>query len=286
MNNVDNQSIPHFFIYDEGGVLAPEKRYSFGNMAIENKRLLKRNIWAIPNPLFQALEGEIAQLRPEKSGLIVYIHGYQADNIFFMQKSGYTIQDKVFDCSSLPYGLALSLQWSSVIPYHKAVDAAYEKGSQFASFMVKISDLLHVYHPQAPISFICHSMGNRVFQGLYETWLSEQSDMKINQIFFMAADLESDIFERGLQDLGVHSQLLHVYFNQQDFTLKIANAMMKHPRLGIYGVREFASPKNCLQYDVTGLEDDRSFIGNLMHHRYFYGSKTVRDGMIEHLSKR
>ncbi len=284
MNQPESQSIPHFFIYDEQGTEQNEKLYSFGDMVIADKNLFKNNTWNDAGLFMEALEDEIALLTPKKSGIVIYIHGYQADNVFFMQKSGYILQDKIFNNDHSPYGLVLSLQWSSVIPYTKAVELAYTKGCQFAYFVMRITQILRAYHPESPVSFICHSMGNRVFQGLYETWALEQANLKLNHVFFMAADLESSVFEQGFGKIGQNSRHIHVYYNHEDVTLSVANALVKHPRLGIYGTLDYHCPNNCNQRDVTGLEDDRSFVGTFTHHRYFYGSRTVRNEIIQHLA--
>lgn len=58
----------------------------------------------------------------------------------------------------------------------------------------------------------------------------------------------------------------------------MANAMKQHPRLGIYGLenREPLEGTICVR-NATEIHDDQSFAGKLTNHRYFYGSRTVRN---------
>ena len=284
MTNHNQIEFPHFYIYDEKGTDNQNKHLSYGKMVLEGKNLIKSNHWTEPSLLFDDIGLEISKLKRNKNGLIVYIHGYQADNIFFMQKSGYTIQKEILAHTSHPYGMALSLQWSSVIPYGEAVISALIKGKQFMPLLNDIVQQLRLQHPDAPVSFICHSMGNRVFQGLYEQWLEYEGNLMLNHIFFMAADLESNIFELSFDQIEQHIRHPHVYYNRQDITLKIANAMVKNPRLGIYGTLDYTCPKNCTSRDVTEIDDDKSFAGTITNHRYFYGSLTVRNEIIKQLS--
>lgn len=284
MTNRKQIEFPHFYIYDEKGTDDHHKQYSYGKMVLEGKNLIKSNHWTEASLLFDDVEIQISKLTKNKNGLIVYIHGYQADNIFFMQKSGYTIQKEILAHTSHPYGMGLSLQWSSVIPYGEAVVSALIKGRQFMHYLFDIVRQLRLQHPGAPVSFICHSMGNRVFQGLYEKWLEYDPNLMLNHIFFMAADLESNIFELSFDQINQHIRHPHVYYNHQDVTLKIANAMVKNPRLGLYGTLDYSSPKNCISRDVTEIDDDQSFAGTITNHRYFYGSPTVRNEIIKQLS--
>lgn len=276
--------IPHFYIYDHSNNGHDLDTYTYGDMAIANKSLVKNNHWKDENRLFEAIENAAGKLNPQKNGMLIYIHGYQADNIYFMQKSGYVLQRSIFSAPTHPYGLTLSVQWSSVIPYTKAVTSAYEKGQQFVAILCKIKDLIHLHHPDAPISFICHSMGNRVFEGLYQGWIQHDPKLSLQNVFFMAADLESDIFARSFQDIAHRVNHLSVYYHHEDVTLRIANAMVRHPRLGIFGTMDHFCPPNCIQRDVTSVEDDKSFAGTLTNHRYFYGSQTIRTEIINQLA--
>jgi hypothetical protein len=151
----------HYYIYDVG-TNPEEKKYEFGRMAIEDKKLVKSHTKMIDTLWMLDIKKSIDQLSQTKNGLIVYIHGYQGDNKYFVQQSGYVIQSDIFDHAAHRYGLAISLQWKSVLPYDTAVKNAYEKGKNFVNLLDSIYHILKSKHPEAPVTFITHSMGNRV----------------------------------------------------------------------------------------------------------------------------
>lgn len=280
----NNISFPHFFIYDKNSE-SEVLNYEFGNSAIHNNDLEKVERYPTDNAFLNAFEKAFKLLDKGQNGLIVYIHGYMADNTLFMEKSGYILQKEVFEKSHPPYGIALSLQWTSPILYSHAVESALNKGRRFGDLLNKILKTIRKNSQNAPISFISHSMGNRVFQGLYDTLVEKQQELYIKRIFFMAADLESDIFSYGFPNIDQHSERIYVYHRQKDITLKIAQAINHKPRLGLMGTNKTSCPPNCINRDITVLNDDESFAGNITNHRYFYGSPTVRDEIIASLTE-
>ncbi|HRO72677.1 MAG TPA: alpha/beta hydrolase [Saprospiraceae bacterium] len=275
---------PHFFIYNTSKNGTEPNACLYGEMVIEGKNLIKRQSWQIYGDFAEELRKTVEQQTSHNNGILIYIHGYQADNAFFMQRSGYVIQRKIIDKIYPHYAIALSLQWCSVIPYGKAVDSALNKGRNFAPVVMDIVQIIRQRNPDAPISFICHSMGNRVFQGLYEACMHINHNPRFKDVFLMAADLESNIFESAFNKIEAHTASLQVYHNRQDVTLKIADAMVKNPRLGISGTLDYYKPQNCTVHDITDVDDDYSFGGKYTHHRYFYGSATIRNAIIQKLS--
>ncbi|MBP6569742.1 MAG: hypothetical protein KA270_21385, partial [Saprospiraceae bacterium] len=69
----------HYYMYDAGNN-PEEKKYEFGKMAIEDKKLVKSQSKMADSLWMQDIKKSIDQLLPAKNGLIVYIHGYQGDN--------------------------------------------------------------------------------------------------------------------------------------------------------------------------------------------------------------
>ena len=86
----------HYYMYDAGNN-PEEKKYEFGKMAIEDKKLVKSQSKMADSLWMQDIKKSIDQLLPAKNGLIVYIHGYQGDNKYFVQQSGYVIQNDIFN---------------------------------------------------------------------------------------------------------------------------------------------------------------------------------------------
>lgn len=277
----------HYYIYDAGNN-PDEKKYEFGKMAIENKKLVKSQSKMADTLWIHDVKKSIDQLSPSKNGLIVYIHGYQGDNKYFIQQSGYVIQNDIFDQKAHHYGMAISLQWKSVLPYDTAVKNAYEKGKNFVNHLDSIYIYLKAKHPEAPVTFITHSMGNRVWQGIFENWIILRPDVFINNSIMFAADLESNIFCNGFSGIEKSVGKVYIYHNLSDRTLQMANAMKPHQRLGIIGP-DLPLPETLdtvlVVRNATEIKDDESFAGKLTFHRYYYGSPTIRKEIVDILSK-
>ena len=282
-----DSSFQHFFIYDKQS--HPEKqKYDFGMMEIKGKKLIKKDTILNKDEWVKTYELAIDQLSHEKNGLIIYIHGYQGDNKYFMQQSGYIIQSEIFDNPTHKYGMALSLQWKSVLPYDTAVKNAYEKGKNFVNLLDSIYIVLKSKHPDAPVTFITHSMGNSVWQGIFENWVVKRPDVYINNSIMFAADLESNIFSNGFSGIEKSVGKVYIYHNLSDRTLQMANALKSHQRLGIVGP-DLPIPPSLdsvlVVRNATEIKDDESFAGNLTFHRYYYGSPTIRKEIVDILKK-
>ncbi len=278
----------HFYMYDVGSKPA-ENRYDFGEMAIEGKKLMKKGSKIDEILWMEEIKRSIDHLSSGKNGLIVYIHGYQGDNKYFVQQSGYKIQSDIFDKSEHDYGMALSLQWKSVIPYDTAVKNAYEKGKNYVKLLDSIYIALKSKHPDAPISIIAHSMGSRVWQGIFENWVILRPDLYIDNSIIFAADLESNILGTGFSGIEKSVGKIYIYYNLLDRTLQMANALKSHKRLGIYGPDLPLPPalESVVELrNATEVDDDESFAGKLTYHRYYYGSPSIRKEIIEILNKK
>lgn len=277
----------HYYLYDAGNT-PEDKKYEYGKMAVEDKKLIKSPGKMVDSVWLVDFKKNIENLSTTKNGLIVYIHGYQGDNKYFVQQSGYVIQSEIFDHPAHNYGLALSLQWKSVLPYETAVRNAYEKGKNFVPVLDAVYEDLRKKHPDAPVTFITHSMGNRVWQGIFENWVIRRPDLLINHVIMFAADLESNVFCNGFSGIENCVGKVHIYHNLSDRTLQMANAMKSHQRLGITGP-ETPVPASLdsvlVVRNATDIKDDESFAGKLTYHRYYYGSPTIRKEIVDILTR-
>jgi len=280
-----DNSFRHFYMYDTS--TQPEyPKHQFGTMEIKGNKLIKKENILDKEEWVKIYKLTIDQLKKDKNGLIIYIHGYQGDNKYFMQQSGYLIQNKIFDQVGHSYGMALSVQWKSVIPYETAVNNALIKGHNFAPMLDSLYDALKSKYPKAPIAIISHSMGNRVWQGIYTQWLSLRPDLHLDRVLMFAADLESDIFTTSFTDLENKANKVYIFHHLGDKTLQMANAIKSHKRLGIVGPDNKSTlPHNFTIKDMTSIKDDETFAGNLTLHRYYYGSPTVRQEIVKILGE-
>jgi esterase/lipase superfamily enzyme len=280
------ESLSHYFIYDKAK--NPDiPKYALGKMHIKGKKLVKSLDFADTITFVEDIQKTINVLPKDNNGIIIYIHGYQADNIYFMQQSGYVLQQNIFDSPQHTFGLVISLQWNSVLIYDHAVQNAYKKGQNFVALLQEIYAYHQTKHPSSKIAFLCHSMGNRVFQGIYNQWIKLNPTIKLDIVMMMAADIEYDIFTDGFPNIGQHIQKLYVFHHLVDKTLLMANALKPHPRLGIFGPKENTIlGKNILVKDATAIVDDESFAGKITNHRYYYGSPTVRQEIVNILKNK
>ncbi len=283
---MSQSNFQHFYIYDINSD-PDDKKYDYGIMEIENKKLIKKTSKMEEDAWMTTIKNSIDNLPAHKSSVIFYLHGYQGDNKYFMQQSGYILQETIFDSTAHSYGMAISLQWTSVITYDNAVQNAYKKGANFVTKLAEISNYLKAKHPLAKVTFLCHSMGNKVFQGIYEQWIKVDTSLYIENVMMMAADLPNDIFKDNFPNLSKHVNKLYIYHHLGDKTLQMANAMKSHQRLGILGVDLNSAPKDGMFIrNATNLSDDESFAGKLTNHRYYYGSPTVRSELLDILGRK
>ena len=284
---VKNQSTPypHFFLYDLGNK-ASEQRYEFGDFSMAADKIVKSNITTEKDAWLHKIDTNLATLHPNKAGIIIYIHGFQGDNKYFVQSSGYLLQKDIFNNSAHDYGMTVSLQWKSSIIYQDAVQTALQKGKNMVDIVEEIYQKQQKLYPGAPISIICHSMGNRVWQGLYDSWVDKNKSIRIENVFFFAADLEYDIFDTGFENIQDHVAQSYVFYHRADRTLQMANALKEHKRLGIYGTSPHTDlvSKHITLIDATDIKDEETFAGKLSLHRYYYGSPTMREKTVTILS--
>jgi esterase/lipase superfamily enzyme len=280
-NIMSQINFQHFYMYDKSSD-PDDKKYDYGIMEIENKKLIKQKTNMDEDAWMVTIKKNIDSLTSDKNSIIIYIHGYQGDNKYFMQQSGYILQETIFDSTAHSYGMAISLQWTSVIIYDNAVQNAYKKGSNFVATLYEINNYLKVKHPAAKVTFLCHSMGNKVFQGIYEHWIKMDTSLVLENVIMMAADLPADIFKDDFPNLSNHVRKLHIYHHLGDKTLQMANAMKSHQRLGIIGPEPSNPLKNGMFIrNATKVSDDESFAGKLTNHRYYYGSPTIRQEIVD-----
>lgn len=281
---IEPTTFKHFFVYDTDAIPSKD-HYKYGESVLTSESLeIGRNLETEAQWL-DCIKEAYDALPEGKKGIIIYIHGYQADKQFFVRSTGRIIQKEIFDIPSNDYGMAISLIWKSVLNYEDAVTNAHKKGQNFAEIVEKIQQIQQKSCPQAKISVMAHSMGNRVWEGLYQNWVVAQPSLKLASVMLLAADLEDNVFYTTLSDLPQHADRIIVYHNQDDVTLSFANKLKEHKRLGIYGPADPANlHENVIVKDVTGLNDEDIKSGTFTKHRYYYTSPSVRKALAGYLS--
>lgn len=274
--SIESGTCHHFYIYDRAKD-EETSDYVYGKFQLQFTGLAKRRFRKNKDQFMESIREAVASLPAQRSGILFYIHGYQADNRFFVRISGKVLQKEMLDDPAHPYGLAISLQWSAPIAYKEAVNMARFKGNDFAELAHEVTNLVHEVYPEAPVSILCHSMGNRVWQGMYDKWVALEPKLSLDKVFMCAADLENDVFNHAFEGMSRRSKKVIIYHHRYDKTLRVAMTLSPKVRLGITGPAHSEKlPENILVRDVTGIDDDETFAGKVTNHRYYYGSPIVR----------
>lgn len=215
--------------------------------------------------------------RKAKKGIIFYIHGFTADNRRFESEMGAIAHKEFYSQISDQYDLIVSLRWTPEKDYLTTIPVASAKGRFLFPFTNEIIEKVRKNSPDCPITFIMHSMGNRIFENIYKAKEEADVEWSLNQVHLIAADVEDDIFFNSLKNLSSESKRIYFYYNIDDRVLGVAKAMKPHNRLGITG-HKFKStlPENIYPMDTTGTKDNEGMIASMTLHRYWYASPTWR----------
>ncbi|MCB9309937.1 MAG: alpha/beta hydrolase [Lewinellaceae bacterium] len=281
----NKEGFRQFFVYDKYNQ-ATVSHYTFGESAIIDNSLVTTQTISGMHAWLSEIKDAIEHQPQDKKGIVIYIHGYQADNQYFIKSSGPIIQKDIFDTENSQYGIAISLVWKSVFGYDEAVQNAFAKGEFFANIVDSIYRYQQADCANAKFSVIAHSMGNRVWEGLYTEWIKIRPNVQLNSVLLMAADLENNVFETSFASLPQHANRVVVYHNTEDVTLSFANRMSPHERLGIFGPKNPDTlPENIIIQNATNVSDDDIKNATFTRHRYFYSSPSIRKHLSQYLNQ-
>lgn len=236
-----------------------------------------------PEQAFSAWKDDFKALPVEKQNILIYIHGMWGHRSWYQNDviNGY-YQD-VFSREDNPYGMVISLVWHSGISYWENVDHAYQVGKYFSQVLVELRN----WHPLR-LDVLSHSMGNRVFQGIYSTIEVKECYPRIfHNLYMQAADLEANIFEKDqpLDSIMYVADSIHIYVHQNDRSLGMSKSINKNDRLGLDTSHTLTTLHERICVINVSLIDDNEGIGpTLSNHRYFYSSPSVRNDMMRHMT--
>ena len=168
------------------------------------------------------------------------------------------------------------IEWNAKkIGYKKIWKYAGVQGEQIGNVM----DLLLSVNDN---SFLCHSMGNRVFEGI-ATRLTQQSN--IEKLILAAADLDIESFQNGELLNRFRPEEIVVLVNEKDKVLRLSKRLHHKKRLGLNGCQEqifskFSNVEKLDVWDVTReVKDGKSGSG----HSYFKRTESVSTRIREKL---
>jgi esterase/lipase superfamily enzyme len=155
------------------------------------------------------------------------------------------------------------------------VKIARKKGDYLGPFL---NELVSCQAEETKISFLCHSMGNRIFQHMMlSSGLIENGEQVIDHYIAAGADIESKVFDKGkpLENLNKVIKDVTIYVHNNDRSLKMSKLINKNKRLGLNGLDPYKMPENFSIIDVSVVTDHMNFSLSMSNHRYFYMSPTV-----------
>lgn len=233
----------------------------------------------------QEFASQIASFLHKNGSILVYIHGFMAHVGFFEKKVGYILQNQVFNKVLEEYPVILSLKWESEPDYKEGIKAATDKGRLLFDTLCALNKELSNLNITMTWSWLCHSMGNRIFAHIFTQWLKHNIELRINRVFLMAADVPSDIFSKEFELLPHYAAKTYVFKSKSDHTLEIANWMVPNDRLGREGMALKNTFSNVFEIDVSGIQDHRGLAPRLLKHRYYYASETIRTTLLKLLKE-
>ena len=228
------------------------------------------------NGFMQQLELQLSKLPNDKKDILVYIHGMWGHRTFFHHQVLNSYQKDVLSDEDSSVGIVVSIIWHSGMNYWTNKDHAYRVGKYFKPVVENLLAL-----PFEEKNFLCHSMGNRVFQGIYSEFEnSGNNHMAIDKLILVAADLEENIFDEGqpLESIGDYCSLPVVYVHNNDRSLGMSKALNENERLGLNANEGTCSGNESITIiDVSLVKDNEGFAPSMSNHRYFYTSPAVRN---------
>lgn len=237
---------------------------------IEEKNYKKEKYMIIEN--IGQCQAEIDQfLKTEKNEkILIYIHCWLGNNKIYHRNTLKKL-NSIEGVSKL-----VSIVWKSPsVGYKKAWKKSFEIGKKLAPL------LAYLNNGESECYLLCHSMGNRVFEGAFE----EIKEMHIHfkKILLMAPDLNSSVFNDGLLEIENICGETIVFINRKDKLLFLSRIIHNKRRLGNdrYQGSDLETPKIKVKY-VTG---KLKIYEDLSGHLYFKNRKILKGQIAPEISQ-
>ncbi|MEL6922547.1 MAG: alpha/beta hydrolase [Bacteroidota bacterium] len=123
---------------------------------------------------------------------------------------------------------------------------------------------------------LCHSMGNRVFEGVAA---GLPADTRFKLILLAASDVDVHIFKDSWAQLPLQSQKIVVYQHRKDRLLKTSKIVLKEERLGLHALQHMSAFRQMPNVEVVDITDaaGQKLIDTSNHTYWKYHSGLQRD---------
>jgi hypothetical protein len=165
-----------------------------------------------------------------------------------------SFEERAFFQSKFPLKNVVLLDWeNTVLPfiisdYICARMQANSQASRIGHWIMLNEDVLN------GSDIIVHSMGSKVITDALLS-LDSRCKIKFKNIFFIAGDVRSDVFEE-YPHLKDHFENIHVFYNRSDAALIGSTVLNLHARLGEHACSQATTNRDCHSFahlfDKTG----------------------------------
>lgn len=222
---------------------------------------------------------QIESLPREKQNVLFYIHGLWADNEDFFKLALLKMDKDVYAKDSNPFGCVVSFKWDSGVIYDKNQKMAVQKGQIFVDMYGQLMAKIKNKFPDIKVAFLCHSMGNKVFESMVNTSVENDKPLGISTLIMAAPDVDESVFGIGGAMVPICNSIpyVKVYHHPGDKTLAISGQLNKVKRIG-----QVKTPIVCDEcqkvvfHNVEDIKDGEDFASRVGNHRYFYSSPIIR----------
>lgn len=230
-------------------------------------------------------------LDEDQSDVLFYIHGQWGNTKDFFEMSTKAMYKDIFEHEQNETGICISYIWDCKVKYKNNVKIALNKGKHFGDITdqsLKLMGDLKDQKKPSEVNFLCHSMGNKVFQGVHSVLETKGfNNPPIDILIQAGSDLIGNIYESGqpMENIKDLVKDIVIYRHNDDRTLKMSKLLHDHSRMGLDGLDQFEeAPKNITLVDVSIVDDNENLASKLSKHRYYFTSATVRQDILSVLS--
>lgn len=121
---------------------------------------------------------------------------------------------------------------------------------------------------------LCHSMGNRVLEGVVSTF--PDTSRRFKTVMLAGADLNAEVFQEGLTTLPDMSDRIVIYMHEKDHLLQASKIVHHRKRLGLDAKAYVGGWRHISNLEVVDVTHARSgHLPSMTNHMYFKNHKEV-----------